>query len=139
MHLLDSSSRVVTTSAFWPHPSQDAFPVRDELLSDLSDDEPQVEKVTEVLKPTIISFKHKDDTDLFGLGILDEAPAARDSSEDQEGKTKNIPDTHTIKEINFLIPLSEKESKQPFKEKKKKKKKSKEVRICFLCILMHHM
>lgn len=75
--------------------SQDAFPVRDELLSDLSDDEVQSEKVTEVLKPTIISFKHKDDTDLFGLGIQDDASATRDSSEDQEGKMKNIPHTHT--------------------------------------------
>lgn len=74
---------------FWP--SQDTFPVRDELLSDLSDDEVQVEKVTEVLKPTIISFKHKDDTDLFGLGIQDEASATRDSSEEQEGKMKNTP------------------------------------------------
>lgn len=51
----------------------------------------QVEKVTEVLKPTIISFKHKDDTDLFGLGIQDEASATRDSSEEQEGKMKNTP------------------------------------------------
>lgn len=85
---------MVTTSACRPHPSQDAFPVRDELLSDLSDDEVQLEKVTEVLKPTIISFKHKDDSDLFGLGIQDEAPAARDSSEDQEGETKTSSHTH---------------------------------------------
>uniref|UniRef100_H3CZ23 RAB, member RAS onco family like 6 n=1 Tax=Tetraodon nigroviridis TaxID=99883 RepID=H3CZ23_TETNG len=82
-----------------PRIAKDAFPVRDELLSDLSDDEVQLEKVTEVLKPTIISFKHKDDSDLFGLGIQDEAPAARDSSEDQE----------------------EKESKQPSKESRSKK------------------
>lgn len=61
--------------------------------------------MTEVLKPTIISFKHKDDTDLFGLGIQDEASATRDSSEDQEGKMKTIPETnththtHTIKKL----------------------------------------
>lgn len=66
---------------------QDTFPVRDELLSDLSDDDMQLAKVPEPLKPTVISFKHKDDTDLFGLGIQEEAPAAKDSSEEQEGKS----------------------------------------------------
>lgn len=73
-----------------PRSSQDAFPVRDELLSDLSDNDMQLAKVPEPLKPTVISFKHKDDTDLFGLGIQDEAPAAKDSSEEQEGKSWNI-------------------------------------------------
>ncbi|XP_051278255.1 rab-like protein 6 isoform X2 [Dicentrarchus labrax] len=87
-----------------PKIAKDSFPVRDELLSDLSDDDLQLAKVPEPLKPTVISFKHKDDTDLFGLGIQDEAPAAKDSSEEQE----------------------EKESKHSSKEKKKKKKKSKE-------------
>lgn len=73
---------------FWlPCSSQDPFPVRDELLSDLSDDELQLAKVPEPLKPTVISFKHKDVTDLFGLGIQEEAPAAKDSSEEQEGKS----------------------------------------------------
>lgn len=92
MHLPESLSTVVTTSALCRPPSQDAFPVRDELLSDLSDDEVRLETMPEVLKPTIISFKHKDDTDLFGLGIQDEASAAtRDSSEDQEGKMKTNP------------------------------------------------
>lgn len=86
-----------------PKIAKDTFPVRDELLSDLSDDDMQLAKVPEPLKPTVISFKHKDDTDLFGLGIQEEAPAAKDSSEDQE----------------------EKESKHS-KDKKKKKKKSKE-------------
>lgn len=50
----------------------------------------------EVQKPISISFKHKDDTDLFGLGIQDEAEAiAKDSSEDQEGKMINVPETHS--------------------------------------------
>lgn len=83
---------------------KDPFPVRDELLSDLSDDDLQLAKVPEPLKPTVISFKHKDVTDLFGLGIQEEGPAAKDSSEEQE----------------------EKESKHSSKDKKKKKKKSKE-------------
>ncbi|KAK2837748.1 hypothetical protein Q5P01_014960 [Channa striata] len=87
-----------------PKIAKDTFPVRDELLSDLSDDDMQLAKVAEPLKPTLISFKHKDDTDLFGLGIQEEAPTVKDSSEDQE----------------------EKETKHSSKEKKKKKKKSKE-------------
>lgn len=71
--------------------SQETFPVRDELLSDLSDDDLQLANVAEPLKPTVISFKHKDDTDLFGLGIKEEAPAAKDSSEEQEGKSTHVP------------------------------------------------
>ncbi|KAI3372830.1 hypothetical protein L3Q82_022727, partial [Scortum barcoo] len=70
-----------------PKIAKDTFPVRDELLSDLSDDDMQLAKVPEPLKPTVISFKHKDDTDLFGLGFQEEAPAAKDSSEEQEGKS----------------------------------------------------
>lgn len=55
----------------------------------------QLAKMPEILKPTVISFKHKDDTDLFGLGIQEEAPAAKDSSEEQEGKSLNIlPNRH---------------------------------------------
>uniref|UniRef100_A0A3P8THX1 RAB, member RAS onco family like 6 n=1 Tax=Amphiprion percula TaxID=161767 RepID=A0A3P8THX1_AMPPE len=87
-----------------PKIAKDSFPVRDELLSDLSDDDMQLAKVPEPLRPTVISFKLKDDTDLFGLGIHEEPAAAKDSSDDQE----------------------EKESKHSSKEKKKKKKKSKE-------------
>ncbi|KAM4745577.1 rab-like protein 6 isoform 2-T2 [Anableps anableps] len=86
-----------------PKISKDTFPVRDELLSDLSDEDVHVSKVLVPLKPTVISFKPKDDTDLFGLGIQEEPQASKDSSDDQE----------------------EKESKLS-KEKKKKKKKSKE-------------
>uniref|UniRef100_A0A672Z7Q5 RAB, member RAS oncogene family-like 6b n=1 Tax=Sphaeramia orbicularis TaxID=375764 RepID=A0A672Z7Q5_9TELE len=90
-----------------PKVAKDAFPVRDELLSDLSDDDMQLVKVAEPMKPTVISFKHKDDTDLFGLGFQEEAPVVKESSEEQE----------------------EKESKQSSKEKKKKKKKVKEVSL----------
>lgn len=35
---------------------------------------------------------------------------------------------YLLAEVPCFIPLSEKDSKQPFKEKKKKKKKSKEVK-----------
>ncbi|KAM9464781.1 rab-like protein 6 isoform 1-T2 [Salvelinus alpinus] len=90
--------------------TKEVFPIRDEVLSDLelSDDDilpavliPEPLKATPVLKP---SFKSKNETDLFGLGFTEEAPRAKDSSED----------------------LEEKESKHSSKEKKKKKKKNKE-------------
>uniref|UniRef100_A0A672Z7L0 RAB, member RAS oncogene family-like 6b n=1 Tax=Sphaeramia orbicularis TaxID=375764 RepID=A0A672Z7L0_9TELE len=71
-----------------PKVAKDAFPVRDELLSDLSDDDMQLVKVAEPMKPTVISFKHKDDTDLFGLGFQEEAPVVKESSEEQEGKSR---------------------------------------------------
>ncbi|KAG7480494.1 hypothetical protein MATL_G00056710 [Megalops atlanticus] len=79
------------------------FPVRDD-LSDLSDSEFKPPKIPEPLKPTVLSFKQKNDGDLFGLGILEGAPKSKDSSDEQEDK----------------------ESKHSSKDKKKKKKKSKE-------------
>lgn len=88
-----------------PKVTTDVFPVRDELLSDLSDDEGQLVKVPEPPKPTAISFKHKDHSDLFGLGFTEETPVTKDSSDEQD---------------------AEKETKHSSKEKKKKKKKSKE-------------
>lgn len=68
------------------HP-QNTFPVRDELLSDLSEDDVQSAKVPEPLKPIVISFRHKDDADLFGLGIQEEASVGKESSEEREGKS----------------------------------------------------
>lgn len=87
-----------------PKVEKDLFPVSGELLSDLSDDEKASVKVPEPLKPTVMSFKHKDDSDLFGLGFQEEPPRAKESSEEQD----------------------EKDSKHSSKEKKKKKKKIKE-------------
>ncbi|CAL8248371.1 unnamed protein product [Merluccius merluccius] len=85
-----------------PQVTKEVFPVRAELLSDLSDDEVRPAKGAELLKPAVISFKHKNDTDLFGLGFQEEPAAAKDSSDEQEG------------------------NKHSLKDKKKKKKKSKE-------------
>ncbi|XP_057175307.1 rab-like protein 6 isoform X2 [Triplophysa rosa] len=79
-----------------------SFPVRDD-LPNLSDDDITTAKNPEPLKPTVLSFKSKNDEDLFGLGIEERSIKSRDSSEEQD----------------------EKESKHS-KEKKKKKKKSKE-------------
>uniref|UniRef100_A0A3Q0RTS3 RAB, member RAS onco family like 6 n=1 Tax=Amphilophus citrinellus TaxID=61819 RepID=A0A3Q0RTS3_AMPCI len=98
-------------------PKIDTFPVRDELLSDLSDDDMQLAKVPEPLKPTVISFKHKDDTDLFGLGIQEEPTATKESSEDQEGKLQYI---HRFDWLIIDKSFDEK-SKKKHKHKKKEK------------------
>ncbi|XP_051964887.1 rab-like protein 6 isoform X2 [Xyrauchen texanus] len=81
---------------------KDSFPVRDD-LPDLSDDDITTVKIPEPLKPTVLSFKSKTDSDLFGLGIEENSIKSKDSSDEQD----------------------EKESKHS-KEKKKKKKKTKE-------------
>uniref|UniRef100_A0A8C4ZDH1 RAB, member RAS oncogene family-like 6b n=1 Tax=Gadus morhua TaxID=8049 RepID=A0A8C4ZDH1_GADMO len=68
-----------------PQVTKEVFPVRAELLSDLSEDEVRPAKGAVTLKPAVISFKHKNDTDLFGLGFGEEPAAAKDSSDEQEG------------------------------------------------------
>ncbi|XP_010219049.1 PREDICTED: rab-like protein 6 [Tinamus guttatus] len=77
----------------------DEFPIRED-LSEISDDDTSLAKPPQPVKSTVPSFKLKNDSDLFGLGLEETGP--KESSE--EGK----------------------EDKQPSKEKKKKKKKSKE-------------
>ncbi|NWQ80160.1 RABL6 protein, partial [Columbina picui] len=74
----------------------DEFPVRED-LSELSDDDTSLAKPPQPVKSTVHSFKLKNDSDLFGLGLEETGP--KESSE---------------------------EDKQASKEKKKKKKKSKE-------------
>ncbi|NXA18279.1 RABL6 protein, partial [Ibidorhyncha struthersii] len=74
----------------------DEFPVRED-LSEISDDDTSLAKPPQAVKSTVHSFKVKNDSDLFGLGLEETGP--KESSE---------------------------EDKQPSKEKKKKKKKSKE-------------
>uniref|UniRef100_A0A3P8THZ9 RAB, member RAS onco family like 6 n=1 Tax=Amphiprion percula TaxID=161767 RepID=A0A3P8THZ9_AMPPE len=103
-----------------PKIAKDSFPVRDELLSDLSDDDMQLAKVPEPLRPTVISFKLKDDTDLFGLGIHEEPAAAKDSSDDQEGKSTYTTDEKSKKKHKH----KKKDEAAAGDEKEKKKKKS---------------
>uniref|UniRef100_A0A8C4SCT0 RAB, member RAS onco family like 6 n=1 Tax=Erpetoichthys calabaricus TaxID=27687 RepID=A0A8C4SCT0_ERPCA len=62
-----------------------AFPVRDD-IPDLSDDEFMPSKMLEPLKPTVLSFKPKNDLDLFGLGFDETSPKNKDSSDEAEGK-----------------------------------------------------
>ncbi|XP_053940472.1 rab-like protein 6 isoform X4 [Cuculus canorus] len=75
---------------------KDEFPVRED-LSEISDDETSLAQPPQPVKSAVHSFKLKNDSDLFGLGLEEAGP--KESSE---------------------------EDKQPSKEKKKKKKKSKE-------------
>ncbi|XP_052413355.1 rab-like protein 6 isoform X2 [Carassius gibelio] len=82
--------------------NKESFTVRDD-IPDLSDDDITAAKIPEPMKPTVLSFKSKNDGDLFGLGIEEKPIKSKDSSEEQD----------------------EKESKHS-KEKKKKKKRSKE-------------
>ncbi|XP_053863244.1 rab-like protein 6 isoform X2 [Malaclemys terrapin pileata] len=74
------------------------FPVRED-PSDISDEDTSLAKPPQPMKPTVHSFKLKNDSDLFGLGLEETGPK-ESSDEDKE--------------------------KHPSKEKKKKKKKSKE-------------
>ncbi|KAF3851591.1 hypothetical protein F7725_013363 [Dissostichus mawsoni] len=116
-----------------PKVTKDIFPVRDELLSDLSDDDLQVSKAKEPLKPTPISFKHKDDTDLFGLGFQEDAPAAKESSEEQEGKEKEEENQRGGREKQEETQTQEKEKDEGAagdeKEKKKKPSRSKKTEV----------
>uniref|UniRef100_A0A3P9PGZ8 RAB, member RAS onco family like 6 n=1 Tax=Poecilia reticulata TaxID=8081 RepID=A0A3P9PGZ8_POERE len=113
-----------------PKIAKDTFPVRDELLSDLSDEDTQLSKVLVPMKPTVISFKPKDDADLFGLGIQEEPRAAKDSSEDQEGKSGHSCEEekskkkhkHKKKEKDEVAAVDD-------KEKKKKKSRSKKTEV----------
>ncbi|XP_074871615.1 rab-like protein 6 isoform X2 [Carettochelys insculpta] len=74
------------------------FPIRED-PSDISDEDTSLTKPPQPMKPTVHSFKLKNDSDLFGLGLEEPGPK-EGSDEDKE--------------------------KHPSKEKKKKKKKSKE-------------
>ncbi|KYO23087.1 rab-like protein 6 [Alligator mississippiensis] len=76
----------------------DEFPVRED-LSDISDEDASLARPPQPVKPAIHSFKLKNDSDLFGLG-LEETGTKESSDENKE--------------------------KQSSKEKKKKKKKTKE-------------
>ncbi|KAL0193574.1 hypothetical protein M9458_011870, partial [Cirrhinus mrigala] len=64
--------------------TKESFPVRDD-IPDLSDDDISTAKIPEPMKPTVLSFKSKNDGDLFGLGIEEKSIKSKDSSEEQDG------------------------------------------------------
>ena len=65
---------------------QESFPVRND-LSDLSDEDIIPEKMPEPMKPTVLSFKSKNENDLFGLGFENKAATNKESSDEQDGKS----------------------------------------------------
>lgn len=64
---------------------QDEFPVRED-LSEISDDDTSLAKPPQPVKSTVPSFKLKNDSDLFGLGLEEAGP--KESSE--EGKAHTL-------------------------------------------------
>ncbi|XP_018588472.1 rab-like protein 6 isoform X4 [Scleropages formosus] len=104
--------------------NKDFFPVRDD-LSDLSDDElphPLVPSA-EHPKSSVLSFKTKDDADLFGLGFEDVQAKARESSEEGEDKLGK----HLSKDKKKKKKSKEEEEKSSKRRHKHKKKTKEEV------------
>lgn len=122
--------------------TKDAFRARSD-LPDLSEDELVP---AEPAKSSVLSFKHKNDSDLFGLGFEEKSVKSKDSSDEQDGKSSSCSTTfhflfpffffQSVPRMKWKVPraesgivcFAEKESKHSTKEKKKKKKKSKEVK-----------
>ncbi|XP_017690174.1 PREDICTED: rab-like protein 6 isoform X2 [Lepidothrix coronata] len=110
----------------------DEFPVRED-LSEVSDDDTSLAKPPQPVKSTVPSFKLKNDSDLFGLG-LEEAGPKESSEEDKQPskekkkKKKKIKEEEdkSVKKKSKHKKSKEKEESKEEKEKKKKKKKSKE-------------
>ncbi|XP_077163169.1 rab-like protein 6 isoform X2 [Paroedura picta] len=113
----------------------DEFPVRED-LSDISDED-TASKPPQPSKPVIHSFKPKNDSDLFGLG-LDE-PGPKESSEEDKEKqsskekkkkkkksSKEEEEKSAAKKKSKHKKVKEKEKEEGKEEKKKKKKRSRE-------------
>ncbi|NXK93533.1 RABL6 protein, partial [Formicarius rufipectus] len=110
----------------------DEFPVRED-LSEVSDDDTSLAKPPQPVKSTVPSFKLKNDSDLFGLG-LEEADPKESSEEDKQPskekkkkkKKSKEEEDKSVKKKSKHKKNKEKEESKEEKEKKKKKKKSKE-------------
>ncbi|XP_038012143.1 rab-like protein 6 isoform X1 [Motacilla alba alba] len=108
------------------------FPVRED-LSEISDDDTSLAKLPQPVKSTVPSFKLKNDSDLFGLG-LEEAGPKESSEEDKQAskekkkkkKKSKEEEDKSVKKKSKHKKSKEKEESKEEKEKKKKKKKSKE-------------
>ncbi|XP_039362544.1 rab-like protein 6 isoform X2 [Mauremys reevesii] len=108
------------------------FPVRED-PSDISDEDTSLAKPPQPMKPTIHSFKLKNDSDLFGLGLEETGP--KESSDEDKAKhpskekkkkkkSKEEEEKSSIKKKSKHKKCREKEESKD--EKKKKKKRSKE-------------
>ncbi|XP_062399163.1 rab-like protein 6 isoform X2 [Sardina pilchardus] len=100
---------------------KESFPVRND-LSDLSDDDLIPSKMLEPMKPTPLSFKTKNENDLFGLGFEEKVTKTKDSSDEQDVKEKK----HSTKEKKKKKKKSKEEEEKSSKKKQKHKKKEKD-------------
>ncbi|NWT15630.1 RABL6 protein, partial [Vireo altiloquus] len=110
----------------------DEFPVRED-LSEISDDDTSLAKPPQPVKSTVPSFKLKNDSDLFGLGLEEAGPKESSEEDKQPSKEKKKKkkkskeeEDKSVKKKSKHKKSKEKEESKEDKEKKKKKKKSKE-------------
>ncbi|NXS89129.1 RABL6 protein, partial [Erpornis zantholeuca] len=110
----------------------DEFPVRED-LSEISDDDTSLAKPPQPVKSTVPSFKLKNDSDLFGLGLEEGGPKESSEEDKQPSKEKKKKkkkskeeEDKSVKKKSKHKKSKEKEESKEDKEKKKKKKKSKE-------------
>ncbi|PKK17499.1 RAB, member RAS oncogene family-like 6, transcript variant X2 [Columba livia] len=108
----------------------DEFPVRED-LSEISDDDTSLAKPPQPVKPTVHSFKLKNDSDLFGLGLEETGPKESSEEDKQASKEKKKKKKKSKEEEEKSVKKKSKHKKSKEKEeskeeKKKKKKKSKE-------------
>ncbi|XP_009863453.1 PREDICTED: rab-like protein 6 [Apaloderma vittatum] len=110
----------------------DEFPVRED-LSETSDDDTSLAKPPQPVKSTVHSFKLKNDSDLFGLGLEETGPKESSEEDKQASKEKKKKkkkskeeEEKSVKKKSKHKKSKEKEESKEEKEKKKKKKKSKE-------------
>ncbi|NWI13543.1 RABL6 protein, partial [Crypturellus soui] len=108
----------------------DEFPIRED-LSEISDDDTSLAKPPQPVKSTVPSFKLKNDSDLFGLGLEEAGPKESSEEDKQPSKEKKKKKKKSKEEEEKSIKKKSKHKKSKEKEegkdeKKKKKKKSKE-------------
>ncbi|NXD15796.1 RABL6 protein, partial [Nothocercus nigrocapillus] len=108
----------------------DEFPIRED-LSEISDDDTSLAKPPQPVKSTVPSFKLKNDSDLFGLGLEETGPKESSEEDKQPSKEKKKKKKKSKEEEEKSIKKKSKHKKSKEKEegkdeKKKKKKKSKE-------------
>ncbi|NWU98276.1 RABL6 protein, partial [Upupa epops] len=108
----------------------DEFPVRED-LSDISDDDTSLAKPPQLVKSTVHSFKLKNDSDLFGLGLEEAGPKESSEEDKQPSKEKKKKKKRSKEDEEKSVKKKSKHKKSKEKEeskeeKKKKKKKSKE-------------
>ncbi|NXS75440.1 RABL6 protein, partial [Pandion haliaetus] len=108
----------------------DEFPVRED-LSEISDDDTSLTKPPQPVKSTVHSFKLKNDSDLFGLGLEETGPKESSEEDKQPSKEKKKKKKKSKEEEEKSVKKKSKHKKSKEKEeskeeKKKKKKKSKE-------------